>query len=403
MHHLNHLASPFLRLRLHHPPCQQVQAGGQRARTRGTDGRAPQPARQAHLKEAPFRSSRALPAWPTRPAASRRKQAVRPALCCALSNRPPAPRTHGPVRAGAAPGGGGLPLPGFQDPSIVGGLVTRAALPALAVYNLRSGPTRARCAGVVHHGILLAVPHVGGLGDRAGRPGRRPGGARARSRRRHSNQEPPGAAPPTHCARARQGFNNAQGNDNGYLHIRYMHANYPVRRAARRAPARAQGVHDAARARARRTSAPATCCALTGSRSSCCSSRCASSPPRSSPASWSRRALCILASHRAAATRAGCCRVHAGSRRARAPHAQARVAVVAFLAVSLTLVILSADRMHNLTCAPRRPRPTLRPAAGSRCSGGWGVYRPLACQAAADTLAALERGWSLLCARAMLR
>ena len=47
-----------------------------------TDGRAPQPARQPHLKEAPFRSSRASPAWPTRPAASRRKRAVRTALCC---------------------------------------------------------------------------------------------------------------------------------------------------------------------------------------------------------------------------------------------------------------------------------------------------------------------------------
>ncbi len=40
------------------------------------------------------------------------------------------------------------------------------------------------------------------------------------------------------------------------------------------------------------------------------------------------------------------------------------MAVVAFLAVSLTLVILSADRMHNLTCAPRGlPDPR---AAGGR-------------------------------------
>ena len=31
---------------------------------------------------------------------------------------------------------------------------------------------------------------------------------------------------------------------------------------------------------------------------------------------------------------------------------QARISVVAFLAVTLTLVLLAADRMHNLTCAP---------------------------------------------------
>ena len=29
---------------------------------------------------------------------------------------------------------------------------------------------------------------------------------------------------------------------------------------------------------------------------------------------------------------------------------QARISVVAFLAVALTLVLLAADRMHNLTC-----------------------------------------------------
>lgn len=31
---------------------------------------------------------------------------------------------------------------------------------------------------------------------------------------------------------------------------------------------------------------------------------------------------------------------------------QARIAVVAFLSIALVLVILSADRMHNLTCVP---------------------------------------------------
>jgi hypothetical protein len=69
----------------------------------------------------------------------------------------------------------------------------------------------------------------------------------------------------------------------------------PPRSGARAAPAPAPAARMTRHLRARRTSAPATCCASTGSRSSCCSSRCASSPPRSSPGSWSRRALCLTA------------------------------------------------------------------------------------------------------------